>query len=130
MALHTTYINGKVFTVNRAEPWVQAFTVSPTGKFIATGDTRELLATARRDGHNVVDLGGSFVMPGIHDAHTHLLAAALQQLYEVSIGTDSTHETIAQKLNAQCQCLKAHLTEEWLIANFYHGSLFPNGKYR
>ena len=66
-------------------------------------------------------------MPGIHDAHTHLLAAAMQQLHEVQIGTDCTEQTLGPTLKDKCQCLQAHNTDDWLIANFYNGSLFPDG---
>lgn len=123
----TTYINGKVYTVDKAKPWAEAFTVGASGQFTAVGSSEDLLSEAHNQGHHVVDLQGKFIMPGIHDAHTHLLAASLQQLHELSIGIDVGPDNIAGRIQTQCQCSQAHAAEEWLLANFYNGSLFPNG---
>lgn len=123
----TTYINGKVYTVDKARPWAEAFTVNSSGQFTAVGTSKDRLSDAHNQGHYVVDLQEKFIMPGIHDAHTHLLAAALQQLYELPIGMDVGHENMVDRIQTQCQCSQAHGAEEWLLANFYNGSLFPNG---
>lgn len=125
--LTTVYINGNVFTVDVKRPWAQAFAVGSTGRFVKVGSNQDVLGAYHGGEHRVIDLGGRFIMPGIHDAHTHLLAAAMQQLFEISIGEDCTHETFAHELQKKCQCARAHDTDDWLIANFYSGNLFPNG---
>ncbi|KAG4273633.1 hypothetical protein FPRO04_09500 [Fusarium proliferatum] len=70
-------------------------------------------------------------MPGIHDAHTHLLVASMQKMSEISIGSDSTAATIAENIKkgqASCACVQAHFRGDWLITNFYAGQNFPDGK--
>lgn len=123
----TAYINGNIFTVDSERPRVKAFAVDCSGRFSCVGSNDEALNSLQGTTHDVVDLCGGFVMPGIHDAHTHLLAAALQQLFEVSVGSDCTHETLGQNLAERCHCSQAHSADDWLIANFYNGSLFPHG---
>ena len=65
----TVYTNGKIYTVNEAQPWAEAVAVKD-GKFIAVGSTDDALAMSGDD-TVTVDLGGKFVMPGIFDLHTH-----------------------------------------------------------
>ena len=69
-AAHTVFRNGQVYTLNESLPWAQAVAVKD-GTIVAVGDDNAVAAyigpTTR-----VIDLGGKFVMPGIHDAHLHM----------------------------------------------------------
>ncbi|KAG5747191.1 hypothetical protein H9Q69_011210 [Fusarium xylarioides] len=125
------FIHGRVYTVNERRPWSEAFIVSPYGRFEAVGTDQEIQALATEHGLPVHDLDNTFVMPGIHDAHTHLLVASMQKMSEISIGSDSTAATIAENIKkgqASCACAEAHFRGDWLIANFYAGQNFPDGK--
>lgn len=87
------------------KPWAPAFVVSPTGDFATVGSDDEIRAIVRRDKLVVYDLRQHFVMPGIHDAHTHLLVASMQKLNECDIGFGSNGETLAGNLHrASCAC--------------------------
>ncbi len=65
-------LNGKVWTGVAARPWAEAVAVRE-GKIFATGKTSELRKLAGA-GTKLVDLGGSLVLPGFIDSHTHFLA--------------------------------------------------------
>ncbi|KAM0546282.1 hypothetical protein ACHAPJ_010966 [Fusarium lateritium] len=68
-------------------------------------------------------------MPGIHDAHSHLLAASLQNLNEVQTGYDATKDTLSSKLKgAHCACAYDHVFGDWITGNFYSATSFPDGK--
>ncbi|QNE35535.1 amidohydrolase [Leifsonia shinshuensis] len=77
--LTTLYRNGRVFTADAdpATAWAEAFVV--TGDTISWVGPEEAAPSADR----AVDLQGRLVLPGITDAHTHLLmmGAALGQVY-------------------------------------------------
>ncbi|KNG83804.1 hypothetical protein ANOM_007997 [Aspergillus nomiae NRRL 13137] len=124
------YLNGHVYTVNPRQPWAEAFIVDElAGTFTAVGNTQEIRGIARENGIITYDLRGVFVMPGIHDAHTHLLAAAMQKLNEAAISPDSNDHTLATNLkNAECLCSYAHVFGDWLVANFYAPDRFPDGQ--
>ena len=70
----TVYINGKIYTVDETQPWVEAVAVKG-GKFLKVGSNDEIHALAG-DGTTSVDLEGSMVMPGLVDAHVHPLGVA------------------------------------------------------
>ncbi len=131
MSRAASYIHGHVYTVDEKQPWAEAFIVSDSGHFEAVGTNSDILYLARKHGLLIHDLNNAFVMPGIHDAHTHLLLASMQKLNEVDIGSDSTAATIAaniEKGHSACVCAQSHVRGDWLIANFYAGDNFPDGK--
>ncbi|KAE8321388.1 amidohydrolase 3 [Aspergillus sergii] len=125
------YIHGHVYTVDERKPWAEAFIVSPSGRFEAVGTNEEILDLAKEQSLPTYDLKNVFVMPGIHDAHTHLLLASMQKLNEIDIGSGSTAATIVANIKnglSACACACAHVRGDWLIANFYAGGNFPDGK--
>jgi len=63
-------LNGKIFTSDAAQPYVQALAIRGE-QIIATGGSEKMLALAGT-GTRKIDLGGRTVIPGINDAHLHL----------------------------------------------------------
>jgi predicted amidohydrolase YtcJ len=123
------YVNGRVYTVNKSQPWAEAFIVSPEGKFIAIGSTQDISARAAKEGLLSYDLHQAFVMPGIHDAHMHVMIAGLQSLNEADIGVDSNASNIAEKIKqGSCGCAYANAYGDWIVANSFSNEFFPDGK--
>ncbi len=70
--------NGHFLTLDSKSTTVQAVAIEK-GRFVATGTSREILATHRTPSTKVVDLKGRTVLPGLIDAHVHVLGAALSE---------------------------------------------------
>ncbi|PYH90690.1 amidohydrolase-like protein 3 [Aspergillus ellipticus CBS 707.79] len=120
--------SGRVYTIDRSQPWAEAFIVSPAGIIEAIGTNETILQLASTRGLIRYDLRRRFVMPGIHDAHAHLLIAGLQALNEARIGINATPETLTGRLARSSRARPfANATGDWLIGNFYQASHFPNG---
>ncbi len=75
-AVATVFVNGRVWTVNRAQPEAEALAVS-NGRIVAVGTTEEIKRLAG-PATRVVDLAGRRVVPGFHDSHVHLLGSGLR----------------------------------------------------
>jgi predicted amidohydrolase YtcJ len=117
----TAYINGRIYTVNESQPWAEAFIASSQGTFELVGSRAEILTVAERDHLPVYDLKNVFVMPGIHDAHVHLLYAGYALLNDVDVGLDATNENIASKLkHGCCACAYTQVYQDWIIANGFN----------
>lgn len=72
----TLFVHGHIYTADPSRPWAEALAVTGA-RVAAVGSDREL--TRRwRSGARVIDLAGRTVMPGIVDAHVHLLFGALE----------------------------------------------------
>ena len=124
--MSTVFLNGEIYTGNRNQPWAEALLVR-NGKIEAVGTGTDVLAAAG-PGPEVVDLQGRMVMPGIHDAHLHLLFSGLKFKYEARLSPDADAETIITELKS-CSCAgpKDKHGNQWIIggefvpANFTHG---------
>lgn len=125
--MSTAYINGNIYTVDDTRPKVEAFIVTEEGFFGEVGTTEEILKLSPKE---VVDLKGEFVMPGMHDAHCHLLMASEEKLFEAKLGLDSGPEEMVKKLKDYSHSACNHLdtVSNWLVGNFYHYANFKDGK--
>ncbi|ODV91959.1 hypothetical protein CANCADRAFT_30242 [Tortispora caseinolytica NRRL Y-17796] len=122
----TAYVNAKVYTVDPSKPWAEAFLVKEDGTFGEVGTTAEISAKAPA---NIVDLKGQFVMPGMHDAHCHLLIASQEKLFEAKLGLDAGPKEVVERFKAYAgSCNHLETVGNWLIGNFYHYANFPDEK--
>ena len=68
-AVDAIYTNGKIYTVNAAQPWAQAVAIKD-GRYFKVGSNEEV-SGLKGDDTRVIDLNGRFVMPGMLDEHIH-----------------------------------------------------------
>jgi predicted amidohydrolase YtcJ len=63
--------NGTILTMNPAEPSVEAVGVIGD-RIVATG-SRQMVEDALPRGYRTIDLGGHFCLPGLNEAHNHMI---------------------------------------------------------
>jgi hypothetical protein len=73
----TIYHNGKIVTVNQAQPVAEAVAIQGN-RFLAVGSDAEILKT-RGTSTEVIDLKGRTVVPGMIENHVHPIGAALAE---------------------------------------------------
>ena len=73
-AADTVYTNGRIYTVNEAQPWADAVALK-NGKFLVVGSIADVEAVTG-EATEVIDLGGRMAMPGLIDVHVHPLSVA------------------------------------------------------
>lgn len=120
----TALVNGRIYTVDEARPWAQAVLIED-GTLAVVGTDDEVRAAAA-PGTDVVDLGGRMVMPGIHDAHTHLLFSGLKFRFEARLTAGGGPQQVVRELSdAACRCsdLVAEGEQAWIVG----GEVFPHG---
>jgi predicted amidohydrolase YtcJ len=86
------YGNAVIWTGDPARPWAEAMLVKDS-RIVAVGSEAEVEAEAG-SGVKRVDLGGSFVCPGLIDAHAHVLGFGLSLERVNLVGTQSLEETL------------------------------------
>lgn len=69
LALDQVFVNGKIFTANPDQPFVEAIAVRDE-KVLAVGSLSDVRAAASPDAEQI-DLGGQMLLPGLIDTHTH-----------------------------------------------------------
>jgi predicted amidohydrolase YtcJ len=124
----TILLNGKVYTVNAGHPRAQALAIRE-GRIVAVGSNAEI-ERYRGPKTHVIDAAGRLVLPGITDAHFHLMesAEAIEQLHL----DDAT--TLAETLEAIKKYGAAHPGTGWILGRGWIYSVFgaealPHKKY-
>jgi predicted amidohydrolase YtcJ len=111
----TIYRNGKIYTVNEAQPWADAVAIKD-GKFLAVGSNMDVEAM-KGDRTKIIDLNGAFVMPGIGDSHMHPAMTMPRRAFCSLPGSflEPTEEDI---VNALKKCLETYPKDRpWVIAS-------------
>lgn len=87
-------VNGRVYTVDDSRPMVSAFAVRG-GRIMFAGSDREVRSLAG-PGTKVVDVLGATVIPGMVDAHAHLLGLGTSLANVNLAGSESYDEVISR----------------------------------
>src|SRR5438477_308388 len=98
-----------IYTVDDAAPRAEAIAVR-RGRFVYVGTDAGALAL-KGPATRIIDAGGRAVLPGLHDAHGHVLGLG-QQLSELDLrGTTSLAEIVA-KVAARA---RTTATDAWIV---------------
>src|SRR5438309_462662 len=87
--------NGKIWTVNKAQPEAEALAIWH-GRIVHVGSDAEVKRLAG-PGTRTLDLKGRRVVPGFYDSHIHLLASG-QRLAEVALKDAPDEAEFARRL--------------------------------
>jgi predicted amidohydrolase YtcJ len=122
-AQDTTVVHAaRIVTMDDARPVAEAMAVSADGRILALGTRAEVDAAhpdARRE-----DFGAATVVPGLIDAHGHLLGYGLSLLNADLVGTTSKADVIA-RLKAFEKDLPAGA---WLLGRGWDQNDWPEGE--
>ncbi|MCF7980402.1 MAG: amidohydrolase [Pseudomonadales bacterium] len=120
-AADTLLVNGKIYTVDASQPWVEAVAIKD-GKYQYVGDMNGV-KQYRGKQTQVIDLQGKMAMPGINDAHVHPEMGGLKMLYECVFPFTAGPDEIALTLE---KCVKENPDAEWIIGGQWDSDLFVN----
>lgn len=101
--------NARIYTVDDSRPVVEAFAVRD-GRVLFAGSTREAMAL-KGASTRVLDLGGRTVIPGMVDAHAHLLGLG-QALHRVALQGTRSYEEVIERVAARA---KASPGTGWIL---------------
>ncbi len=119
---------GKVYTVNKAQPWAEAIAVRG-GEIVAVGTSDEVLKL-RGANTQVIDARGNLVLPGFGDSHVHFMEGSLTLL---GVKLDDA-KTIANIQKSVKEYAAAHPGNGWIEGMGWHYDAFgesalPDKKY-
>ena len=106
--LDAAYINGKIYTVDEQFSTAAAFGVSDD-RFAIVGSNEEVLAHCMPD-TPVIDLKGQVVLPGLTDAHLHIVGTGALKL-ELNIVGKQKQEI----LDMVAEACKTVQPGEWMV---------------
>ena len=117
----TAYTNGKIYTVDEAQPWAEAVAIKD-GKFLVVGSSADVEAVTGQD-TEIIDLGGGFVMPGAFDLHSHPFITPWYGDMNLQLAGADTKEKMLAAVEAYAA---EHPDKEWIIGGQWLLGVFPN----
>jgi predicted amidohydrolase YtcJ len=116
----TVYKNGRIWTVNSAQPWVSVLGVR--GEWICyAGDEMPAAADLIGDSTRVIDLENRFVLPGMIDAHLHLMDGGLS-LSRIDLRSCRSKMEFIQRIADYVKKIPAG---EWILDGNWDHTLWP-----
>lgn len=109
-------VNGTIATLDTAQPLVSKLAVKD-GKVLALGDDAEL---ARGHQTRIVDLDGSFLMPGLLDVHNHHMVAGQMDLFELNVPPFLKLDELLAEVSRYAEGLGP---DEWVIGGSWGSGL-------
>lgn len=109
-------VNGTIATLDTAQPLVSKLAVKD-GKVLALGDDAEL---ARGPQTRIVDLDGSFLMPGLLDVHNHHMVAGQMDLFELNVPPFLKLDELLAEVSRYAEGLGP---DEWVIGGSWGSGL-------
>lgn len=124
-AADTVYTNGKIYTVNDDQPWVDAVAIKD-GKFTVVGSNDDV-SSSIGDATIVVNLEGKMVIPGIFDTHAHPYEAGLGYIKCKLPGTLDAPSW--EKMLATIDECRPRQADGWFYGEGFNASVIPEGRY-
>jgi predicted amidohydrolase YtcJ len=90
-AAPTAWINGRLYTLDQAQPWAEALVIEGD-RISYVGDNAGALALVGEAGA-VRDLGGRLVLPGFIDTHMHV-GATLPNVFAVALSPEMSAQEV------------------------------------
>ncbi len=112
--------NGRIYTMDRANPHAQAVAIAGN-RIVAVGDDAQVLCLLAPGGE-AVDLGGRTVVPGLTDSHIHFVEYALRLTRLDLSGIVSRAETVRRVAE------RARIARpgEWLLGGGWDRNLWED----
>ena len=119
----TLLLNGQIQSMDAAHPRATAMAWDDSGKLLAVGDTAALqkqYPDAKR-----IDAHGATVVPGLIDAHGHMLGLGLTLIEADLVGSTSVADVVA-RLRAFAKTAPG---DTWLIGRGWDQNRWPGGAF-
>ncbi len=117
----TIYLNAKIFTANKDQPWAESVAIK-SGRIIKVGSD-SVVKSLIGDSTYVIDLMGKFMMPGIFDLHTHPFITPWYGTMNLSLINSGSSEEILSEVKAYAE---ANPEKQWIIGGQWLLGVFPN----
>jgi predicted amidohydrolase YtcJ len=116
-------VNGRVYTVDDSRPMVSAFAVK-NGRILFAGSEREVRALAGAK-TRVLDVGGATVIPGMVDAHAHLVGLG-NSLANVNLAGSQSYAEVISRVVARSKDVNPG---EWIFGRGWDQNRWPDKQF-
>ena len=113
-------VNARVYTVDEARPEAQAIAIRGD-RLVVVGSDSEALAL-RGPATQVIDAGGRAVVPGLHDAHGHVLGLG-ESLQQIDLRGTTSAQAVIEKVRERAATLPKG---RWILGRGWDQNDWPD----
>jgi predicted amidohydrolase YtcJ len=118
----TAYLNANAHTADADRPRVEAFLVEGE-RFVAAGSNAEIRSHPGFDANDAVDLEGRTVLPGLIDAHGHLIGLGQLRAGVVDLAGTTTYDEVIARVRARA---KETPPGQWVLGRGWDNESWPD----
>ena len=123
-AADRVFLNADVYTVNPDQPWAEVVAIVD-GRIVFVGSNNDARAYVGSD-TQVTDLQGQMLLPGFHDARTHILIGDSTDEECNLLRIDSV-AAVEAKLR-ECTALAGFGEDKWIVGSGWSDWLWPKSE--
>ncbi len=117
------YLNATIYTANDDMPTAEGMAVED-GRIVGVGSRREVLQFID-EGVEIVDLGGAVVLPGLIDAHAHMLGLGQMQVGVIDLAGTRSYEEVIERVRARADTVPRGT---WILGRGWDHESWPSGE--
>ncbi len=121
--MKTIFTNGKIYTFNKNEPFVEAI-VTNGERIEDLGSYQDMKLAWGSSDTRIVDLGGKAVLPGLIDSHLHISSVGITSL-ELDLTGVKSKDDLLQRIKFKAETLQPG---EWILGRGWDENIFPDKK--
>lgn len=119
-APQTIFFNGNIYALDAAAPRAEALAIAD-GRLIAVGSNADVTLLAGAEGKSV-DLEGATVLPGLIDAHGHLLSLGSMGLGKLDLSQTRSFDDVLARISERVRIAKSG---EWILGRGWDHESWP-----
>lgn len=116
-------VNARIYTVDETRPIVSAFAIRD-GRFLFAGSDIEVRALAGPN-TRIIDAKQATIVPGLIDAHAHLLGLG-ESLRNVKLAGSKSYEEVIARVVERARTMKPG---EWILGRGWDQNLWPGKEF-
>lgn len=121
----TYYLHGRIYTNDPKHPWAEAMAIRDE-KILCIGSISQImLDCGAAESQDVVQLKGSFVMPGFNDAHSHLGGAGRDKL-NLALNDATSVDDLLKRVKAAAE---KRQPGDWILGSGWDQSRWADPQY-
>ncbi len=124
MQARTIYRNANIYTMDPARPRAEAIAIGDDGTIMGVGSHDEVSLFEGPD-TVVIDLRGRTVLPGLIDAHGHVMGLGAYELGVLDLSSATSSMDLVERV---AQLARQRTPGEWILGGRWDHESWPSGK--
>lgn len=117
---YTVYTNGNIYTMDPSNPHIEAFAVKD-GRIVFVGSSWDVEDFVPTD-QTIIDLDGKTVLPGLIDAHGHLLNLGSFGVGKLDLSSATSYDDLIAMIRERVETAKPN---EWIVGGRWDHESWP-----